>query len=127
MQIGDYSLGQHISEFSTLKELSFWEYLLLRKTFPREKIFRAPEVYFAGAPWNLVLRTIDGRIYKLSAQFMSQHGGFKDALFMECFMHLTDQFGRASVSKDGAIATWQTPFGNVILDGRSRLGQHYLN
>src|SRR5260370_37593325 len=58
---------------------------------------------------------------------MSQHGGFKDALFMECFMHLTDQFGRASVSKDGAIATWQTPFGNVILDGRSRLGQHYLN
>lgn len=127
MQIGNYSLGQHINELQTLKELSFWEYLFLRKTFRREKIFRAPDISLVGAQWNLVLATIDGRIYKLSAQFMSEYRNLKDALFMECFMHITDQFGKAAVSEDGAIATWQTSFGNIILDGGSRLGKHYLN
>ncbi len=127
MQIADYSLGQNISGITGLAELSRWEYVFLRKTFPNEKILRAPDVTFLGYSWNLVLGTVDGYIYKLSAQFISSVHAIAGAVFLESFMYCSDQFGKGSVSKDGKVVKWDTSFGNVIADTGARFRRHYVN
>ena len=127
MQIGDYSLGQNITGLAGLTEISRSEYAVLPKTFPREKIFRAADITFLGYPWNLVLGTVDGYIYKLSAQFMSDLGDIASAAFSESVMYCSNQFGKPSSTEQGAIAKWHTSFGNVIVDTGSGFGQHYVN
>src|SRR6266542_1259991 len=114
MQIGDYSLEQNITGLAGLTEISRSEYAVLPKTFPREKIFRAADITFLGYPWNLVLGTLDGNIYKLSAQFVSDFRDIAMAVFADSFMYCTDQFGKGSVTKNGNVATWNTSFGNII-------------
>ena len=91
------------------------------------KIFRAADITFLGYPWNLVLGTLDGNIYKLSAQFVSDLRDIAMAVFADSFMCCTDQFGKGSVTKNGNVATWNTSFGNIIVDTGSALGQHYVN
>jgi hypothetical protein len=127
MQIGHYSLGQDITGLRGLTEISWSEYAMLPKTLPREKIFKAADITFLGYPWNLVLGTVDGYIYKLSAQLMSDFRDMAAAAFSESVMYCSNQFGKASLAKDGTIATWDTSFGNVIVDTGSALGQHYVN
>lgn len=131
MDIGGYFPGQQISGLPGLRELSFWQRLFLRSRLRGERIYRAPDASFQGLPWNVVLGVINGRIYKISAQFLGSRGSLTGALagslFMECFMRLSDQFGKASVSEDGSMAKWQTPFGNAVLDSGERLGQAYVN
>lgn len=127
MQIGDYSLGRNITGLAGLIEISRSEYAVLPKTFPREKIFRAADVTFLGYPWNLVLGTVDGYIYKLSAQFMSDLGDMAAAAFSESVMYCSNQFGKPSSTDQGAVAKWHPSFGNVIVDTGSGFGQHYVN
>jgi hypothetical protein len=128
IQIGDYSLGQDITGLGGLIEFSRLEYVSLPKTFPREKIFRATDITFLGYPWNLVLGTVDGHIYKLSAQFMSGLPDMAAAAFSESVMYCSNQFGKAALTKDGTpITKWDISFGNVIVDTGSALGQHYVN
>ncbi len=127
MQLGPYSLGQNIAGLAGLTEISQLEYAVLPKTFAREKIFRTADITFLGYPWNLVLGTIDGSIYKLSAQFISDLRDVAMAVFAESFMYCTDQFGKGSVNKDGNVVKWATSFGNIIVDTGSALGQHYVN
>jgi hypothetical protein len=127
MQMGDYSLGQNITGLAGLTEISQSEYAVFPKTFPREKIFRAADITFLGFPWNLVLGTVDSFIHKLSAQFMSDLRDMAAAAFSESVMYCSNQFGKPSLAKQGAIAKWHTSFGNIIVDTGSALGQHYVN
>jgi hypothetical protein len=125
--IGDYHLGQNITGLAGLTEISRSEYAVLPKTFPGEKIFKAADITFLGYPWNLVLGTVDGYIYKLSAQFTSDLHRMAAAAFSESVMYCSNQFGRPSSTKQGAIAKWDISFGNIIVDTGSALGQHYVN
>lgn len=129
MQIGPYSLGQDIAGLAGLTEVSRLEYAVLPKTFAREKIFRAPDVNFLGYPWNLVLGTVDGCIYKLSAQFISDVPDIAATAFSDSVMFCSNQFGKPSITQGElqTIAKSHTSFGNVIVDTGSALGQHYVN
>src|SRR6266480_1421032 len=126
MELWSYSLGQNVAELSGLTKISGLEYAVLPKTFPREKIFRAADITFLGYPWNLVLGTVDGYIYKLSAQFVSDLRDMAATAFSDSMMYCSNQFGKPSSAKQGAgaIAKWHTSFGNVIVDTGSALGQH---
>src|SRR6266542_1088393 len=115
MQIGDYSLEQNITGLAGLTEISRSEYAMLPKTFPGEKIFKAADITFLGYPWNLVLGTVDGYIYKLSAQLIYDLRNMAAAAFSETVIYCSNQFGKASLAKHGTIATWDTSFGNVIV------------
>jgi hypothetical protein len=129
MQIGDYCLSQNITGLASLTEISPAEYAVLPKTFAREKIFRTADVPFLGYTWNLLLGTVDGYIYKLSAQFMSGVSDMAAAAFSDSVMYCSNQFGKPSV-KQGELQTsakWDTSFGNIIVDTGSALGRHYVN
>jgi hypothetical protein len=125
--IGGYELGQNITGLAGLAEISRSEYAVLPKTFPREKIFKAADITFLGYPWNFLLGAIDGYIYKLSVQFMSDLPDMAAAAFSDSVMYCSNQFGKPSSTKQEAIATWDTSFGNVIVDTGSGFGQHYVN
>src|SRR5207253_625434 len=116
-----------ITGLANLIEISRSEYAMLPKTFPREKILRAADTTFLGYPWNLLLGTVDGYIYKLSAQFISDFRDIAATAFSELVTYCSEQFGKPSSTKQGAIAKWRTSFGNVIVDTGSALGQHYIN
>jgi hypothetical protein len=146
VQIGDYSLGQNICNAPHLTEISHLEYNALPKIFIGEKILRAPDVTFLGYSWNMVLGVINERIYKLSAQFISDNPRMADVTYTEAIKFCSKQYGTPSSGKDlpsslrtlyersgwtesevDGVMVWDTPFGNVIVDRRSILDGHYVN
>ncbi len=127
MQIGNYSLGQQVRGDVSLTEISSQEYTALPKTFVSEKILRAQDVTFLDRRWNLLLGTIDGQVYKLSAQFLSESSQAADAAFSESVAFCSAQFGAPSGSAGGLGKQWDTAFGNVIVDRQSALAVHCVN
>lgn len=146
MQIGDYFLGQNISDHPHLIEISQPEYKALPKMFPGEKILRAPDVTFLGYSWNMVLGVINLHAYKLSAQFISDNASVADMAYSEAIKFCSKQYGtpssgkelpsslRTSYERSGwtesevtGVMVWGTSFGNVIVDRRSAFDDHYVN
>lgn len=146
MQIGNYSLGQNIRDASHLTEISRLEYNALPKGFVGEKILRAPDFTFLGYSWNMVLGVINHRIYKLSAQFISDNAHMADVAYSEAINFCSKQYGTPSSGKNlpsslrtlyersgfieselDRVMVWDTSFGNVIVDRRSVLDDHYVN
>lgn len=72
--IGEFWLGQKVSEARGLTELTPAEYLAFAnsgwvRAFRDERIFKGPDrAPFQGAFWNLMVGTTGGRIFKLSLQ-----------------------------------------------------------
>ena len=72
--IGEFWLGQKVSEARGLTELTATEYSAFAgagwvRAFRDERIFKGPDrVPFQGAFWNLMVGTTGGRIFKLSLQ-----------------------------------------------------------
>lgn len=127
MQIGPYSLGQKVASDSNLVEISPLEYRALPKTFSGEHILKAQDVSFLDRRWNLLLGTIEGRIYKLSAQSISESTSAAAATFSEATTFCSQQFGTPSTSPDGSVLRWDTSFGNVIVDRQSVYSMHCVN
>ena len=127
MQIGDYSLGQNVSDQPQLTEISQLEYNALPKTFVGEKILRAPDTLFLGHLWNIRIGAINDRIYKLSAQFESDNDNAVDTAYSKAIDFCTTQYGAPFLNKGGKVIGWDTPFGNIIVDRGSMLGSYYAN
>lgn len=127
MQIGDYSLGQNVSDQPQLTEISQLEYNALPKTFVGEKILRAPDTLFLGHLWNIRIGAIKDRIYKLSAQFDSDNDNAVDTAYSKAIDFCTTQYGAPFLNKGGKVIGWDTPFGNIIVDRGSMLGSYYAN
>jgi hypothetical protein len=146
MQIGDYFLGQNISNDSHLTEVSKSEYKALPKVFHGEKILRASDVTFLGHSWNILLGTTKGRVYKLSAQFISDDHNMVDRVYSEAINYCSKQYGSPSSGKNlpyflgnlyetsgcteqevESVMMWKSSQGNVILDHRSLVGDHFVN
>ncbi len=129
MTIGPYTLGEPVVSGRDLKEISFFGYLFLHRMFKREHIYRAPDVALLGFRWNMMLATIDDRIYKISAQFVSAKGGniLADLIYSHAHQYCTEQFGAPDGNALGYGAEWTTPFGNIVLDQRSAFGRFCVN
>jgi hypothetical protein len=146
MQIGIYSLRQNIRDESQLTEVSQLDYNSFSKTFVDEKILKAPDVFFLGHLWNILLGVIKDRIYKISAQFVSGDGQMADTVYSSTVRFCSKEYGsplsnknlpsslRNLYEKSGytehevkSVMVWKTSFGNVILDHRSLLDDHFVN
>jgi hypothetical protein len=146
MQIGDYFLGQNISGNSQLTELSKQVYLVLPKMFDNENILRAPDVTFLGYSWNIFLGVMDNRIYKISAQSITDNVHMADMIYSRAMEFCSKQYGIPSSKKDlppslrtlyekygwteseiNRVLLWNTAFGNVIIDHKSAFDNYYVN
>ncbi len=146
MQIGDYFLGQNISDHPLLIEISQLEYKALPKRFSGEKILRAPDVTFLGYSWNMVLGVINHHVCKLSAQFLSHNASMADMAYSEAIKFCSKQYGTPSSGKElpsflrtlyerggrtesevNGVMMWKTSFGNVMVDCGQAFNDHYVN
>jgi len=122
--IGEFWLGQKVSEARGLTELTPAEYLAFAnsgwvRAFRDERIFKGPDrAPFQGAFWNLMVGTTGGRIFKLSLQKVTYDPTPRSGeLFLRMREYFTHELGPASshsVSPERHI--WDAPEGNVVLE-----------
>ena len=111
--IGTYKLGDHVDP-AGLSEFSEVEYQVMGRQFKNERNFHAPQVTFLGSPWNLMLGTVDGNIYKIAPYLEFQTKQEANPVAMEALQYCTVQLGKPSVQNTGMFI-WDTTDGNVIL------------
>jgi hypothetical protein len=71
-------------------------------------------VTFLGNPWNLLLGTVDGNIYKIVPYLEFQTKQEANPVAMAVLQYCTLQLGKPSSQKTGMFI-WDTTDGNVIL------------
>jgi len=127
MKIGDYALGRPVGDESRLTEVSGIEKFLLKRTFSGEEIRKAPPARFMDVDWDVILAIVEGRIYKLSAQFSSEEASFADKVLSGVINFCRAQFGEAVQHRMANAHRWATPFGSVMVDRHSVLGSQVIN
>ena len=127
MKIGPFALEQEVGDETKLQEISDLQYEALPKTFHGERIFRAADVEFLAERWSLFIGTVDGRIYKLSAQFISESFEGTEDLYIRALLFCSQRYGKPSSDERQAFTLWDTPFGNTIVDRGSLFGQYAVN
>jgi hypothetical protein len=111
--IGGYKLGDSV-DAAGLTEFSEGEYQVMRRQFKSERNFHAPKVTFLAGPWNLLLGTVNGNIYKIAPYLEFQTKEEANPVAMEALQYCTSQLGKPSSQKTGMFI-WDTLDGNVIL------------
>jgi hypothetical protein len=124
--IGPYRLDIKVAGASHLIELSADESRAPNAivAFKNERIYKAPPARFAGADWEIVLGTVDGRIYKISALLVLDSAGHRDSNWRSLEGQLRASLG-APASAAANIFAWDTDDGNVIMN-RSDAGEAYV-
>ena len=106
--IGDYRIDTQLSVSQELVELTEYEYKFFTPMFKNEKIYKAPPTVFLGRPWNIMLGTVNGRIYKVAA--------FVELDNIAEANHLTDEVMRYCISRLGK--PMEEHSGHIIRDAR---------
>jgi hypothetical protein len=111
--IGAYKLGDSV-DAARLTEFSEGEYQVMGHQFKNERTFHAPKVTFLASPWNLLLGTVNGNIYKITSYLEFKTKEEANPVAMEALQYCTSQLGKPSSQKTGMLI-WDTLDGNVIL------------
>jgi hypothetical protein len=64
--VGPYSIDMPVDGISSLREASDEEYAAYGRHFSGERIFHAPPIEFLGFEWEMLLGTVNSRIYKVA-------------------------------------------------------------
>lgn len=131
MQLGNYSLGQDVSDDDALVEFTPAEYLaLLGVESPPvgQRVYSAPPILFLDRQWSLVVGVHFGQVFKLSAQHVSPGPADLKHVFEIAVRFCTSLYGLpASDISTADLRLWDTPFGNVIVDRHSGPGPFCTN
>ena len=111
--IGTYKLDDSVDP-TRLTEFSEVEYQTMGRQFKNERNFHAPQVIFLGDSWNLMLGTVDGRIYKIASFLEFQTKQEANPVAMAALQYCTVQLGKPSLQQTGMFI-WDTLDGNVVL------------
>jgi len=115
--IGPYRLDMKATKLSKLVELAPSEKkaLNLAIEFKNERIYNAPPADFAGASWEIVLGTVDNRVYKVSALLVRENREHRDKMWRHLDGLFRTQLGTPATAA-APIITWDTEDGNVVMN-----------
>jgi hypothetical protein len=116
--VGPYTLGCDIQSLRGLVELSPSAYLAMPKDFPGERIFKGGAVDFLGREWDIVIGSVEGCIYKLQAQLVSDDAAEFSEVLSATRAYCEGRLGKPAKEKQVGLHTmaiWATNEGNVIL------------
>jgi hypothetical protein len=108
---GKFKLDHEISDFTGLKQFSWIEYLSMKRKFKDEIIYDAPPTNFLDRPWQLILGTVRGRIYKIAALASLSTKQEAESLVMETHQYFKDLLGPPS-EQTAKHFIWDTKDGN---------------
>lgn len=112
--IGKYKLDAPIEGLTGLVEFSPAEYAAMGRQFEGEKSYNAPPVTFLGRSWQLMLGSVNGRIYKIAVYLTPKTKQEANPAAMETLRYCTEKLGRPA-SQETGLFTWDTSDGNVVL------------
>ncbi len=99
---------------SGLIEFTRDEYAAIGRSFEGQRNYNAPPVTFLGHPWNLMLGTVHGKIYKIAPNLELRSKQEADTIAIHTLRYCTEELGKPSQQKRGFFI-WDTSDGNVIL------------
>jgi hypothetical protein len=124
--IGEYRIDTQISALHKLVELTTEEYKFFTRVFKNEKTYKAPPTIFLGRSWNVMLGTVNGRVWKVATFIeldnVSEANRLSDDVMGYCISHL----GKP-MEKQPNIITWDTRDGNIILQTATVMGTVAIN
>jgi len=122
MKLGNYRIGQYISEIKNeLTEVSSSEYRILGRSFKDERIFHGRDIEYLGTKWRVVIGVADDRVYKVALQtdYVSEIFGEKDDnLWEKVFKNLMADYGAFTEQHrkgQSFFTIWDREWGNIIL------------
>ncbi|MBI3618805.1 hypothetical protein HY213_02090 [Candidatus Peregrinibacteria bacterium] len=123
---GSYRLNTKVDGISGLTEISVAEKeaLHLNVEFKNELIYNAPSADFAGLNWEMMLGTVDGKIYKISALLSVRTPDDRNAIWDKVEAVLRMQLGMPASSR-ASMLIWDTDDGNIIVN-RADAGGAYV-
>ncbi len=115
--IGPYSLDMKIDGIDGLAEISAVEKTALNliMDFKNSRIFHAPHAHFAGLTWEILLGSVDGNVYKVSALIEFDSGETRNIAWQNVLGVLQNQLG-VPETVEANILAWDTSDGNTILN-----------
>jgi hypothetical protein len=112
--IGDLSLETPASQLRGLRELSSQDYVFSPRQFNGEVIYRTQPIQFLGRQWQVMVSTVEDRLYKWSASLeLARHddiGQWGHDVFQHC-----ERFLGSPGQEEQGRYFWDTPDGNVML------------
>jgi len=135
VSVGEYRLGQKVSEAPRLTEFTSSEYAAFSaagwtKVVADERIFKGPErVAFQNAYWKMMVGATNGRIFKISLQKVSYDPtAASTELFNKLRDDLTRQIGQPSQHMSPPERyIWDAVEGNLILERLDVANGHAVN
>lgn len=115
-RVGDYRLDMRLQDISGLKELSSPEYAIFGRESLQETNYHANPTEFVGRTWEIMIGTIEGKIYQIGASLAFSAVGVEKEMselirniYERCEMFL----GTPTEETRGNII-WDTKTGKVI-------------
>ena len=132
-RIGEYYLGEEIKTAHGLVELKPEEYAVLRSfpgwfDLPDEKVFDAPKVTFNRHLWHLTVAALNGRIYTLMLQYISNNRASANSVLKEMLRFVKSQMGAPTEqTKTPERYVWVSIDGSITLTERGATGFWSIN
>ena len=125
-EIGAYRIDMAIPRDKHLVELTPDEYSFFPRAFENEKSYNAPPTGFLGWQWNVMLGTVNGRVYKVAAFVDDLTPAEGARLLTLAKKHCLTVLGKpAEQTPDQAV--WDMEGGNVILRSATIMGSVSIN
>ncbi len=118
---GKYKLDQKVTDFTGLKEFSFFKSIIIGRNFKGQKNYDGPSVIFLGRSWELMLGTVHGQIFKIAATNSPSTKHEANVIAMEALRYCKERLGQPS-EQTNLLYIWDTEDGNVVLHNKERLG-----
>lgn len=132
-KIGEYRFGQDVKTARGLVELTPNEYAALwssqgGKGIAGEQVFSGPQVTFNQYRWYLVVGAIDGKIYKLTLQYITDKQTEAHRVFEKTSKVLASRLGTPTQrSKTPNRYIWDLDYGNIFLVEQEAMGSWAIN
>lgn len=113
--LGPYRLDMNTADLSSLTEISAAEKeaLQLVVEFRNGRIYHAPPADFAGSSWEIMLGTVNGMVYKISALLAVGTRKTRNATWGKVDAILRTHLG-APAASTASMLIWHTEDGNVV-------------
>ena len=83
--------------------------------FKGERICHAPAADFGDVSWEIVLGSVNGRVYKVSALHVVRNRQARDRIWRNLDGVIGIKLGKPAISATN-ISTWDTEDGNVVIN-----------
>jgi hypothetical protein len=111
--LGDYRLDMRLEDINGLKELTLQEYAVFGRDSLQEVVYHVSPTEFVGHSWNMMVGTIEGKIYQLGASLAFSAEKETTKLIKNVYECCELYLGTPTEEEQGSYI-WDTDAGKVI-------------